>query len=355
MIESLEIQNFRGFEQLKLKDLRRINLVVGPNASGKTAFLEGLFLASGVSPELALRTKGWRGLTGFGIAPQRAVYEELWRDLFYQFDQKRQIVISFQGSPLDTRSLEISYSPAKQEVLIPVPPSTGVANGSPIIPIVFEWTDSAGKKSVASPLVVSGGLSIKPEGEAAMMPSAFYSSANIIPASENATYLSNFSIKNAAEPIIKSLRAEFPFIKEIRSEARPSGSLVYVAVEHLEEKIPVNLLSSGITKLLSLLLGIANQPGGVIYIDEIENGFYYDRLQSIWRLLLEFCTNYNVQLFATTHSKECLEAAADCAKENEDAFCLLRTTRANGKSVVRQFTGKAFHSAIKLGGEIRSV
>ncbi len=84
MIDSLEIKNFRGIERLQLKDLRKINLIVGPNATGKTAFLESLFLASGMSPELVLRTKGWRGLAGFGIAPQRSVYEELWRDLFFQ-------------------------------------------------------------------------------------------------------------------------------------------------------------------------------------------------------------------------------------------------------------------------------
>ncbi len=203
--------------------------------------------------------------------------------------------------------------------------------------------------------MTAAGLVIKPEGEAATMPSAFYSSANIIPASENATYLSNFSIKGAQEPIVKSLREEFPFIKDISSEARATGSLIYVSVEHLSEKIPINLISGGINKLLSLLLGVANQPGGVIYIDEIENGFYYDRLPSIWRLLLQFCADYKVQIFASTHSKECLEAAADCAKESEQDFCLLRTNRINGQSIIRQFTGKAFRSAIKLGGEIRSV
>lgn len=355
MIESLEIQNFRGIERLQLKNLRRINLVVGPNASGKTALLEGLFVGSGATPELVLRTKQWRGMPGFGIAALRAVYEDLWRDLFFQFDQKRDILISLKGSsPLCTRSLRITYN-SPQEVLIPVPSSTSIADGSPIVPIAFEWTDGVGKKTTGIPLVNASGLGIKSEGDAALMPSAFYSSANTPPASETATYFSNFSIRNAQDSIVKSLRQEFPYIKEITSESRAVGSVVYVSLEHLSEKIPINLLSSGINKLLTLLLGIANQPGGVVYIDEIENGFYYDRMPSIWRLILQFSRDFDVQIFASTHSKECLEAASECAKANSEDFCLLRTSRINGKSVIRQFTGKGFHSAIEMGGEIRSV
>src|SRR5438445_5440431 len=100
MIDHLTIENFRCFERVQLANLGRFNVVVGQNASGKTAFLEGLFLTSGASPEIVLRTKGWRGMPGFGIAAQRSVYEELWRDLFFRFDQQNNIAISFKGSDL---------------------------------------------------------------------------------------------------------------------------------------------------------------------------------------------------------------------------------------------------------------
>ena len=45
MITSLEVENFRGFRKIELSDLRRINIIVGDNSSGKTAFLEAIFLA----------------------------------------------------------------------------------------------------------------------------------------------------------------------------------------------------------------------------------------------------------------------------------------------------------------------
>jgi AAA ATPase-like protein len=64
MIKSAEIRNFRCFDFVKLTDCRTLNVVVGPNASGKTAILESLFLALGVSPEIALRLRTWRGFEG---------------------------------------------------------------------------------------------------------------------------------------------------------------------------------------------------------------------------------------------------------------------------------------------------
>ena len=40
MIKTFTMKRFRGFKDLKIDDLRRINVIVGPNATGKTALLE---------------------------------------------------------------------------------------------------------------------------------------------------------------------------------------------------------------------------------------------------------------------------------------------------------------------------
>ncbi|MBL7827141.1 MAG: AAA family ATPase, partial [Saprospiraceae bacterium] len=42
MINELKITNFRLFERLEIKDLKRVNLFSGKNNSGKTALLEAL-------------------------------------------------------------------------------------------------------------------------------------------------------------------------------------------------------------------------------------------------------------------------------------------------------------------------
>ena len=56
MYSRISIKNFRGIGSLEVDGLRRINLIVGRNNSGKTSFLESLFLL-GRAPDPHLPTR----------------------------------------------------------------------------------------------------------------------------------------------------------------------------------------------------------------------------------------------------------------------------------------------------------
>ncbi len=61
MVTSVEIKNFRGFKDLAVEGLAPINVIVGDNASGKTAFLEAIYLAVSGNAQQPLSIKQWRG------------------------------------------------------------------------------------------------------------------------------------------------------------------------------------------------------------------------------------------------------------------------------------------------------
>ena len=44
LLNRLQIKGFRGFEDLKVEDLRQVNLVIGRNNAGKTSLLEAIYL-----------------------------------------------------------------------------------------------------------------------------------------------------------------------------------------------------------------------------------------------------------------------------------------------------------------------
>ncbi|WP_041933389.1 AAA family ATPase [Gloeothece verrucosa] len=44
MLEEIDIENFRCFEDTKISGFERVNLIGGKNNSGKTALLEALYL-----------------------------------------------------------------------------------------------------------------------------------------------------------------------------------------------------------------------------------------------------------------------------------------------------------------------
>jgi AAA15 family ATPase/GTPase len=106
-------------------------------------------------------------------------------------------------------------------------------------------------------------------------------------------------------------------------------------------------------KLVSMLLGITAQPNGIVLIDELENGFYYKHLGTIWRALHSFAVQYNCQLFVSSHSAECLEAVAEIAQETPDDFCMLRAIHSGEGTTVRRFDGRRFAQAILDDVEVR--
>src|ERR1700733_8949389 len=73
MVDSFTIKNFRSFDDISVKGCGNINLIVGENGSGKTALLEALFLAAGISPDIIFRTRSWRGQEASQVVGTRKI------------------------------------------------------------------------------------------------------------------------------------------------------------------------------------------------------------------------------------------------------------------------------------------
>jgi hypothetical protein len=360
MIESLEIKNFRCFEKLHLKGLGTVNIVVGANGSGKTSLLESIFLGVGGTPEIVTRLRGWRGLGQLiALTGTRSSYDAIWNDIFFNFDQQRTIEINAVGYPENSRKLKVWYNPGDTAV-IPLSNEEKVGTGagratdsSAIIPITFEWTEATNKPREFKPAFTLTGLSMGGAPIPAL--AAFFSSSYVATAnpSESAGQFSELSKRNEEGPIRELIKELFP-ITTLSLEASVGGmSILYCGVPWLPVKIPLGLLSSGILKLVSILLGIATFPKGVIIVDEIENELYYQIMPKVWESLLVFCKKFDVQLFASTHSYECLKAALQAVQRNEGDFRLIRTERKDGKCIARLFGGKDFEAALETETEVR--
>jgi recombinational DNA repair ATPase RecF len=79
MINDILIKNFRCFKQLHQQGLKRFSFLVGESGTGKTAFLEALFLAGGGNAEIWFRLRRWRGL---GEGPIEINVRESYESLF---------------------------------------------------------------------------------------------------------------------------------------------------------------------------------------------------------------------------------------------------------------------------------
>lgn len=77
-------------------------------------------------------------------------------------------------------------------------------------------------------------------------------------------------------------------------------------------------LGDGARHLVSIVCSLFRCENGYLFIDEIDNGIHYTQLDELWEIILSVSKDQNVQVFATTHSKECIESYSRAAKKLED-------------------------------------
>jgi len=349
-IRDIEIKNFRCFKSQRLTDLRRVNVIVGENGSGKTSLMEAIFLVGGNSPELTLRMRAQRGLGDTVLVNQdRKVTDEIWRDLFFDLDMSSPILITITDSEGPSRSVVVGRPGSGAATIVPL-------NGKPSLTVPIEFTWSVGDRpSTAGVKLTPEGLVLGLAAGADVLPiSYFYSTVSAAAPSEAAARYSELSKQNREDDFLKSLKQLFPFVQRLSTETNAGVVMLYAKIYGLSPKIPLAVVSQGVNKLVQLLLGIEVARKGAVLVDELEDGIYFKHLPKVWACLLESARRADAQLFISTHSGECLAALRDVIRGKENDFALIRTERlADGGSALKQFSGVQLEAALNQEIEIR--
>jgi len=347
MIKSVDIQNFRCYEQLSLSNLGRVNVITGENASGKTALLEALYFSLG-TPVLALKMRSWRGLGSVQISEAVESHNALWEDLFFEFDLGNTVAISIKGTDRFTRRVKIQHN-RNSQIIIPAGKRLTDIQTAP--PISFEYYKQSRRISSARLTFKDGNLTLS--GGPEPLPGAFYSTGNPIDAREAGTWFSSLVKARQQKPIVEKIKKIFPFIEGLSVLDLNGIQVVHADIPSLPKQIPIGLVSYGVNKLIVLLIAIITQTKGIILVDEIENGIHYSIMQDAWSALYDFCREYHVQLFVSSHSLEALRKLYPVMEGHEKDFRLIRTERKNGQCTAHLFEGINFSSALEQGMDVR--
>jgi AAA15 family ATPase/GTPase len=92
-----------------------------------------------------------------------------------------------------------------------------------------------------------------------------------------------------------------------RSNAYNNKRIPIVKLASTNTPIPLKNLGEGIARILQLILSLLQVKGGFLLIDEFENGLHYSIQSKVWELLFRLSTELNIQVFATSHSKDTIE------------------------------------------------
>ena len=99
-----------------------------------------------------------------------------------------------------------------------------------------------------------------------------------------------------------------------------------------------------------------NAKDGMIFIDEIENGFHYSIHEIIWDVIFHTAIEYNVQIFATSHSIECVKAFCSFYSKFEktkDEIRLYRIERKGDEHRVITYDNQLLETALDSEWEVR--
>ena len=95
-------------------------------------------------------------------------------------------------------------------------------------------------------------------------------------------------------------------------------AVVKLIGELKDRPVPLKSLGDGAVRLFGVALALANSRDGFLLIDEVENGIHYSLQFDFWKMVMKAAHDNNVQVFATTHSWDCVRGFAWAASETEE-------------------------------------
>ncbi len=315
MWQSFTVKNFRPFRELTLQPLGRVNLIAGKNNTGKTALLEAILLHS------YPRDCYWPFIINElrGAASVKKYDEEICGWLFYDKGASSGLEVISRDEKGIPRTLRMwiadastfsQFPGAKKVVEASLPQQVWDAEG----PRLILKTEVEGRElwSVGFPGakgMTAFGVHVPWGG-----PSVFIGSAGRR-SGEDVKAFSELEAANRQEEILPSLRILEPRLERL-SLLLSGGQPVIHGNIGLSRLVPMSFMGEGTRRLLSILLAITTAAGGNVLIDEVENGLHYSVLTRVWQAIGHAARQANVQVFATTHSYECIVAAHEAFTAN---------------------------------------
>jgi len=96
------------------------------------------------------------------------------------------------------------------------------------------------------------------------------------------------------------------FLSGDRAYRFESRGGILLGFEGMQGRLPLGSYGEGMRRLLALTLSLAKTQNGILLVDEIDTGLHYSIMGDMWRLVAQTAKRYNIQVFATTHSSDCV-------------------------------------------------
>ncbi len=308
MLDSLHIQNYRLFKDLKIEKLGQVNLIAGKNNSGKTALLEAL---------LIFANEASVNILSFILKQRDEILFNQPDDGYNLFnDKNNKVVLIENGSTSESIKFAIELDHEKDKG-VKCPFKYGINN----IDISFLPIE----KSIFVPLNTD-----------LEFDSRLWDLVSLTPLEDD---------------VVNILRIIEPKLDKFRFDNKKTKILI----KGQTQPIPLKKAGEGINRLLSLALALVNAKNKMLLIDEFEVGLHHSVQIQLWEIIFKYAQEWNIQVFVTTHSLDTVRAFAAVSDKNEGIgeYMRLQKSRTTGDIEAVIYSKKSLEYAIEDSLEMR--
>ncbi|HRD48610.1 MAG: AAA family ATPase [Candidatus Competibacter sp.] len=377
MLDSLFVRNFRLFKKLEIERLSRVNLIVGKNNSGKSCFLEAVRIyMSNASPNVLFELISQRNeLWELDIQDEEQNihdYENPLRYLFYGYhlpragDEGIQIgLLQDIQSNLCVRTQLYQIISSEDGRRIHIIPQQEIPNidANLVGGVALEIEKGELKRllpldelirpsriGVSRNRFLSYSLEIKENIQ--IVPAGGMSESRI------SLLWDNINLTDLEDEVINCLKLINGYVKGVAlvgsEQARTKYRIPIIRLEQSSERLPLKSMGDGMTRLFHLILALANAKDGTLLVDEFENGLHWSVLPKVWDTVFKLSERLNVQVFATTHSRDCIQGFKRAWEQNQSlgSFHRLDPDPENGAKSI-SYSLETLSDALDMDVEVR--
>jgi hypothetical protein len=342
-LENLTVERFRGLRGLELKSLGPVNLFVGANNSGKTSVLEAIATfcrpldplewlstarrreSSAPFPIVRLSSLRWLfpQTAGQTVAEQYHGQAEIHADGAFPVKSVSARYQEIRGVPDEATLIQMRGRTQIRE-------SDEIYQGAELLVTISTdvndlFLEGKSTMGIESAFVFWESASFFYRRESPDQYSLPIRTVTPVSHRTEISQVERFSrvaLDREVTEILEPIRQFDPGILGLQI-IENGGTSLYV--DHKKTGLtPLSAFGDGVRRVVMMALTLPQVKDGVLLIDEIETAIHISVLNEVYQWLFSACQQYNVQMFATTHSLEAVDALLKAHSSSPDRLVAYR-------------------------------